>query len=157
MKAPDTLPSSAARFFAIRLKPGEDLLEGIRAVVTQKELRAVAIVSCVGSLTKASLRFANTGRWVERTGHFEIIALVGTVDTNGEHLHIGLADSEGTSLGAHFGPGSSVYTTAEVVLAELTDFDFTSTLCPLSGYEELVVACRNDDGSNGTRPLPPAS
>jgi hypothetical protein len=43
------------------------------------------------------------------------------------------------------------------VLAELTDFDFTRTLCPLSGYEELVVACRNDDGSNGTRPLPPAS
>jgi hypothetical protein len=32
-----------------------------------------------------------------------------------------------------------------VVLAELTDFDFTRTMCPLSGYEELVVAERTPD------------
>jgi len=139
------LPSSASRYYAIRLKPGQDLLEGIRAVVTEKQLRAVAIVTCVGSLTKALLRFANTGKWVERTGHFEIISLVGTVDAKGEHLHIGLADREGISVGAHFGLGSSVYTTAEVVLMELTDFDFTRTLCPMSGYEELVVAQRTPD------------
>jgi predicted DNA-binding protein with PD1-like motif len=140
-----SLPSSAARYYAIRLKPGEDLLEGIRAVVTEKQVRAVAVVTCVGSLTKANLRFANTGKWVERTGHFEIISLVGTVDAKGEHLHIGLADREGISVGAHFGLGSSVYTTAEVVLAELTDFEFTRTLCPMSGYEELVVAERTPD------------
>ena len=136
------LPSSTARYYAIRLKPGQDLLKGIRALVSEKQLRAVAIVTCVGSLTRANLRFANTGKWVERTGHFEIISLVGTVDAEGEHLHIGLADGEGASIGAHFGPGSSVYTTAEIVLVELTDFEFTRTPCELSGYEELVVAER---------------
>jgi predicted DNA-binding protein with PD1-like motif len=140
---PERLPSSGARFFAVRLKPGEDLLAGIRAVVNEKQLRAVAVVTCVGSLTRANLRYAHTGKWVERTGYFEIVSLVGTVDAVGEHLHIGLADSEGVSIGAHFGLGSSVFTTAEVILAELQDFDFSRELCPLSGYEELVIEPRS--------------
>jgi len=133
---------SAARFYAFRLKPGEDLLEGIRAVVNTLELKAVSIVSCVGSLTRANLRFAHTGVFVERTGHFEIVSLVGTVDAKGEHLHISISDCVGTTLGAHFGPGSSVYTTAEVVIAELTDLSFRREMCDKSGYEELIVEKR---------------
>jgi len=134
---------SAARFYAFRLKPGEDLLAGIRAVVDSLGLKAVSIVSCVGSLTRAALRFANTGVFVERTGHFEIVSLVGTVDPKGEHLHISLSDREGTTIGAHFGPGSSVYTTAEIVIAELTDLSFRREMCSMSGYEELIVNRRN--------------
>jgi uncharacterized protein len=134
---------STARFYAFRLKPGDDLLAGIRAVVDSLGLKAVSIVSCVGSLTRASLRFAHTGVFVERTGHFEIVSLVGTLDAKGEHVHISLSDREGTTIGAHFGPGSSVYTTAEIVIAELNDLSFRREMCSMSGYEELIVDHRN--------------
>lgn len=140
---PDRPPSSGGRLYAFRLKPGDDLLEGIRSFVKERQLRAVAIVTCVGSLTRANLRYAHTGKWVEINGYFEIVSLVGTVDPVGEHLHIGLADSEGVSIGAHFGTGSSVFTTAEVILAELEDYDFNRELCTLSGYEELVIEPRS--------------
>ena len=136
-------PSSGARFYALRLKPGQDVALELRKFVDENGLKAVSIVTVVGSLTKASLRFANTGVWVEREGHFEIVSLVGTVDAKADHLHIALSDRHGVTTGAHFGPGSSVYTTAEIVLAELTDLDFTRELCALSGYEELIVKPRD--------------
>jgi predicted DNA-binding protein with PD1-like motif len=136
------LPASSARFYAVRFKPGDDLALELRKFVDARGLKAVSIVSVVGSLTKAKLRFAHTGVWVEREGHFEIVSLVGTIDAKADHLHISLSDGTGVTIGAHFGPGSAVYTTAEVVLAELTDLDFSRELCPLSGWEELVVAAR---------------
>jgi len=142
MSSPAVVPSSVARFYALRLKPGQDVALELRKFVDEAGLKAVSIVSVVGSLTKASLRFANTGVWVEREGHFEIVSLVGTIDAKADHLHISLSDRHGVTIGAHFGPGSSVYTTAEIILAELTDFDFTRELCPLSGYEELIVSPR---------------
>ena len=77
------------------------------------------------------------------TGHFEIVSLVGTLDAKGEHVHISLSDREGTTIGAHFGPGSSVYTTAEVVIAELSELSFRREMCSMSGYEELIVDHRD--------------
>ena len=134
--------SSEARFYAFRLTPGEDLVQGVRRFVAAHSLRAVAVLTCVGSLTRATLRFANADTWIEISGPFEILSLVGTVDEHGEHLHIGLADSEGRCIGGHFGLGSSVYTTAEIVLAELAGFEFRRTPCSLSGYDELTVEPR---------------
>jgi predicted DNA-binding protein with PD1-like motif len=93
-------------------------------------------------LVRATLRFADADKWVEMSGPFEILSLAGTVDEHGEHLHIGLADSKGRCIGGHFGSGSSIYTTAEVVLAELTGLEFRRTPCPLSGYDELTVEPR---------------
>jgi predicted DNA-binding protein with PD1-like motif len=135
-------PASRARFYVIRLEPGEDVVNELRAFVAAKDLKAVSIISVVGSLRSAQLRYANTGVWAEVSGHFEIVSLVGTVDARGEHLHISLSDRTGHTIGAHFGPGSAVYTTAEIVLAELEDLDFTRAPCPKSTWDELVVAPR---------------
>ncbi|SCM75987.1 conserved hypothetical protein [uncultured Pleomorphomonas sp.] len=137
------LPPSRGRFYAVRFKPGEDLLAGLRAFVAERDLQAVSIVTAVGSLTKAPLRLANTGVWETRQGHFEIVSLVGTIDAAGEHIHISLSDRHGVTVGAHFGPGSAVYTTAEVVLVELEDYRFSRESCALSGYDELIVASRD--------------
>lgn len=131
--------ASQARFYALRLKPGQDVVEELRKFVDANNLKAVSVVSVVGSLTKALLRFANTGVWAEVTGHFEIVSLVGTIDAKGEHLHISLSDRTGKTIGAHFGVGSAVYTTAEITLAEFSDLDFRRELCPQSGWEELIV------------------
>ncbi|MNI01287.1 hypothetical protein D3C73_541250 [compost metagenome] len=136
-------PSSGARFYAVRLKPGQDVVKELRAFVNANSLKAVSIVSVVGSLNTALLRYANTGVWAEVSGHFEIVSLVGTIDEKGEHLHISLSDRTGKTIGAHFGEGSAVYTTAEITLAEFTDLSFRRELCPQSGWEELVVEPRS--------------
>ncbi|PZO74103.1 MAG: DUF296 domain-containing protein [Mesorhizobium amorphae] len=137
--------ASGARFYALRLKPGQDVVAELRSFVNDNGLRAVSIVSVVGSLNTALLRYANTGVWKEVSGHFEIVSLVGTIDAVGEHLHISLSDRTGRTIGAHFGLGSAVYTTAEIVLAELTDLGFRREPCPLSGWDELVVESRTDN------------
>ena len=134
--------ASEARCYALRLRPGEDLLQGIRDFVDSHRLRAVAVVTCVGSLTQVKLRFANVDTWVSKSGPFEILSLVGTVDEKSEHLHVGLADTEGCCIGGHLGLGSEIYTTAEIVLAELIHFEFRRTPCSMSGYDELAVEYR---------------
>lgn len=138
-------PSSGARFYAVRLKPGQDVVKELRAFVEANSLKAVSIVSVVGSLNTALLRYANTGVWAEVSGHFEIVSLVGTIDEKGEHLHISLSDRTGKTIGAHFGEGSAVYTTAEITLAEFTDLSFRRELCPQSGWEELIVEPRSSN------------
>jgi len=137
-----TALSSTARFFALRLKPGDDVVLELRKFVNANQLKAVAIVTAVGSLTTARLRYANVNEWDRISGHFEILSLVGTIDAKGEHLHISLSDGTGRTIGAHFGAGSSVYTTAEIVLAELVDFEFDREPCELSGWDELTVSRR---------------
>jgi predicted DNA-binding protein with PD1-like motif len=142
MSSYENAPASGARFYALRLKPGEDVVAELRKFVDANGLKAVSIVSVVGSLNTALLRYANTGVWKEVQGHFEIVSLVGTIDEKGEHLHISLSDRTGVTIGAHFGVGSAVYTTAEITLAEFTDLSFRREPCPLSGWDELVVEKR---------------
>ncbi|MDF0731393.1 DNA-binding protein [Pseudomonas entomophila] len=143
MTTPQYQPiASSARYYAVRFKPGDDLLEELRRFMGAAGLRAATIVTCVGSLTRATLRFAHTGVWTEHTGFFEIVSLVGTLDAQGEHIHIAISDSQGKTLGAHLVPGSSVFTTAEVVLAELPELDFRREPCAQSGYPELIVERR---------------
>lgn len=50
---------SALQVHAIRVRPGQELLGTLQAFVEVKRLRAPFIVTCVGSLTKATLRLAN--------------------------------------------------------------------------------------------------
>src|SRR5262245_29737294 len=75
--------SSSARFFAFRLRPGQDLKTEILAFAGREGIRAGSMVTCVGSLTTVKLRLANRSDTTTRSGHFEIVSLVGTVDPAG--------------------------------------------------------------------------
>lgn len=132
-------PVSSGRFLAIRLEPGEDLIDGVQRARLQIGASAMAVVTCVGSLTKVLIRHANRPEGTRYQGHFEITSLVGTVDPAGEHLHLTITDGEGRAFGGHLLPGSAVYTTAEIVLLILSDIAFTREPCSRSGYDELVV------------------
>jgi uncharacterized protein len=70
------------------------------------------------------------------------VSLVGTLTQDGAHLHVSLADRSGVTLGGHLLDGSAVYTTAEIVLAELPALAFAREHDPESGYDELVVRPR---------------
>ncbi|XP_071324120.1 bifunctional protein GlmU-like [Trachinotus anak] len=134
---------SALQVHAVRFGPGQELLGSLQAFVEQRRLRAPFIITCVGSLTKATLRLANataanTNEVIHLSGRFEIVSLVGTLNPEA-HLHISLSDTEGQTVGGHVLGGLEVFTTAEVVVGEAVDLRFTREMDEHTGFPELVV------------------
>jgi uncharacterized protein len=127
------------RTYALRLKPGQDLRRELETFVAARQLRAGLVLTCVGSLTQAGLRLANARETSFFTGHFEIVSLVGTFSPDGVHLHLSISDTHGTTIGGHLMEGSLIYTTAEIILAELSDVAFHRPTDPQTGYDELEV------------------
>ncbi|SHI68536.1 hypothetical protein SAMN02745146_1384 [Hymenobacter daecheongensis DSM 21074] len=127
------------RTYALRLGPGQDLRQQLLAFTEQHQIRAGAVVTCVGSLTTATLRLANQDGPTVYKGHFEIVSLVGTLSTNGSHLHLAMADSTGRTLGGHLLDGNIIYTTAELVIGVLEELDFRRETDPVSTYKELTI------------------
>jgi predicted DNA-binding protein with PD1-like motif len=133
-------PPSSLTAYALRLKPGDDLRQQLTAFVAAHHLEAGAVLTCVGSLTKVSLRLANQENATQYHGHFEIVSLVGTLSASGGgHLHLAVADSTGRTLGGHLLDGCHIYTTAEIVLGALPALRFTREVDPTFGYRELVI------------------
>ena len=131
--------TSSARFHAIRLLPGDDLLSALEQFVSEHRIRAGWIAGMVGSLSQAALRFAAQPEASLLTDAFEMIALSGTLSLSGTHLHLSIADPQGHMTGGHVMAGCIVRTTCELVIGELTDVAFSRPICHLSGYDELVV------------------
>ena len=53
--------SSNLKVYVIRLKPNQDLFKELDAFVRKNDLKAAFIMTCVGSLTKATIRMAYSG------------------------------------------------------------------------------------------------
>ena len=124
---------------ALRLHPGQDLKIELDQLVKKHEIDAACILTCVGSLTTAVLRFANQENSERLDGHFEIVSLTGVMSRHGSHYHVGIADETGRSYGAHLMEGCKVYTTAEIVIGIMDDYSFLRTFDPQTGYQELEV------------------
>ena len=132
--------ASNARFYTIRLLPGADVVQELLTFVEKKGIQAAAIVSSVGSLSEANLRFANRKEGTLLKGDFETIYLGGTLEAGGRHLHLSIADADGRMWGGHLmKEGSIARTTMEIVIMELTDVIYKREKCPVSTYNELVV------------------
>ncbi|MBC7874143.1 MAG: DNA-binding protein [Ferruginibacter sp.] len=125
--------------YAFRLKPGEDLKEGIEKLVKEKSIKAGWVASTAGSLTDYSIRFANQPGASTGSGHFEILSLSGTVSVNGSHLHISISDSTGKTIGGHLMPGCRIYTTAEIILQATDKYEFSREKDGSTPWEELQV------------------
>uniref|UniRef100_A0A3Q3FIZ3 PPC domain-containing protein n=1 Tax=Labrus bergylta TaxID=56723 RepID=A0A3Q3FIZ3_9LABR len=110
------------------LWPGSGAAGSLQAFVKEAGLKAPFIMSCVGSVTKATLRLANatasnTNEVLHLSGRYEIVSLGGTV-------------------GGHVLGGLEVFTTAEVVIGEATQLQFERELDEQTGFPELVVQRR---------------
>ena len=138
-------PASSGRFFALRLKPHEDLKQRLTAFAKEEKLKAVSIVSCVGSLEQFHLRFANQDNGNLKKGHFEIVSLTGTFSETSSHLHLAVSDSTGQTTGGHLLDQNLIYTTAEIIIVELTDLEFKREVDPTYGYQELSIQKRKKD------------
>ncbi len=130
------------RTHALRLRPGDDLRLALERATREQRLGAGCVVSCVGSLSRARVRLAGGEEVRELGGPLEIVALVGTLSSDGPHLHVALADGEGRVLGGHLLEGCPIHTTAEIVLGELENVRFARELDPATGWKELVIRTR---------------
>lgn len=127
------------KIFALRLKPNQDLKESIKNFVTSNNIEAGFILTTVGSLKQATLRFANQNDRKVLQDKFEIVSLVGTLSTHGIHLHISISDKDGKTIGGHLEKGCLIYTTAEIVIGVSEDFIFVRTGDENTGYKELEI------------------
>ena len=131
---------------------------------------AISIVTCVGSLQQVNIRLASFSKintsddWkmgpnylTSSSKKYEIVSLVGTLEnsynpdnedaadqdiTSYGHIHISIADEEGRVYGGHLMSGCIIYTTAEITLVEIPEFEYHRKPCQVSGYAELSVRPR---------------
>jgi len=123
----------------LRLRPHADLRDALDEFVAVRRLAAGFVLSAVGSLSRASLRYAadDKGTLIERP--LEIVSLSGTLSRDGCHLHASVADGTGAVLGGHVLSGCIVRTTAEIVIGIPAALLFSRNADPETGYRELVI------------------
>ncbi|MCE9658411.1 MAG: DNA-binding protein [Burkholderiales bacterium] len=129
----------------LRLPPGCDLRREIERAVGALPEPSAFVLSGIGSLAEASIRFAGAESPTLLTEPLEVLSLAGSVSAQGAHLHAAVSTAGGSVLGGHLGYGCVVRTTAEVLVAVLPEWKLSREHDPASGYEELVVA-RHQDG-----------
>jgi len=123
----------------LRLQPGDDLRQALETWMGEQQEQAGCVISAVGSLSVAELRFAGAAAATTIRGDLEILSLSGTLSTDGAHLHIAVADSSGAVIGGHLCSGSLVRTTAELVIGLLPEWQFRRERDPATGYAELAI------------------
>lgn len=127
------------KIFALRLKTNMDLKQSLTEFVDLKNIKAGFILTAIGSLKQATIRFANQSNSKIVNEKFEILSLNGTLATTGLHIHISIADKEGKTIGGHLDNGCIIYTTAEIVIGASEEFTFTRNIDEQTGYKELEI------------------
>lgn len=131
------------RAHPLRLLPGIDLKKAIAEHCKAQQIKAGVILSGVGSLSQAQLRFATAKAGTILQGPFEIVSMTGTCSDQGLHVHLSIADSEGKVLGGHLMEGCLIYTTAEIVILDCEEHVFQRSVDPTTGYLELEIKKRS--------------
>ncbi|MBA3329315.1 MAG: DNA-binding protein [Actinobacteria bacterium] len=114
----------------MRLDPGEDVLDALRAAVQEHAIRNAAILSGVGSLDRYHFHVVETtnmppgNTFVQGEGPFDILTVTGLVVDGKVHAHITFSNTE-IAMGGHLEEGCRVLTFAVIVLAEARGADFT--------------------------------
>lgn len=137
------MPQSPIQTLVLRLNPGEDLRSTLTKAFAQlqadQQTTAACIISAVGSLSRAVLRYADQPEGALLEEPLELITLSGTLSPDGVHLHASVATARGDMRGGHVMPGCIVRTTAEIVLAPLPGWVFTREHDARTGFKELVA------------------
>lgn len=126
-------------FLPLRLPPGTDLRRALEALPATHGTDSAFVVAGIGSLVRVSLRYAEAPAAVTIAGPLEIVSLSGSLGAADAHLHVSVSDAAGRVFGGHLGHGSTVRTTAEVLLALLPRGTLTREHDAATGFNELVV------------------
>ena len=121
-----------------RLNPGQDLYLELQKYAVENKLEAAVVLTLIGSLSQLSLRLAAMKEVITLKEEFEILQVSGTISLNGLHLHGSFSKKEGSVIGGHLKAGCLIRTTAEVILVELSEWNFQRKLDEGTGYQELL-------------------
>lgn len=143
MKDEHSVPEFASmKLIPIRLQPGQDLRLALESWTEQEGEGSGWVVSGIGSLSGAQMRWAGRSDPTALHGDLEIVTLQGSLCRDGAHLHATVADAQGSVLGGHLCVGSIVRTTAEILVAHLPQWQLERVADPTTGYRELAIQPR---------------
>jgi predicted DNA-binding protein with PD1-like motif len=131
-------PTTASRMVFLRLDPGEDVLESIRAAVQDQGIRNAVLVSGVGSLDRYHVHVVKTTNlppgnvFFKEEGPYDILTVTGLVLDGEVHAHITFSNPD-RAMGGHLEPGCRVLTFAVVAMMITEDANFSGwdTVGPL--------------------------
>jgi len=126
----------------LRLPPGADLRLSLEELTQAPDAATAFVVSGIGSLNQAKLRFAGAEAETAIEGPLEILSLAGSLAENGAHLHMAVSTADGRVFGGHVGHGNIVRTTAELLLVLLPEWQLSRAPDAVTGYLELQVRAR---------------
>jgi uncharacterized protein len=144
------------RVLALHMDPGIDVLNGLQAALAGQGLRSAVILSGAGSLRRAVLRnvrsipnefpITNANRvFVAKDEPLELLSLTGNVAVRQDgvvvvhgHLVISSGLQDGLAYGGHLVEGSIVFSTMEIILAEIAGVSLTRTMDPITQAAELT-------------------
>ena len=122
----------------VRLKHGEDLMNAIKQICIDQNIKAGVVISGVGCISSGKVRDASGVRIREIDEHCEIVSLNGTVSAARCHIHIALSKEDLSTIGGHLCTGCIVNTTCELVIAELPGIAYDVEADEETGYKELI-------------------
>lgn len=128
----------------LRLHPGDDLRHAIGQVLQQHASGSAFLLSAIGSLVDARLRFAGQAEQTVIEGPLVILGLAGSVTLDGSHLHMSVSDPTGRVAGGHVCHGNIVRTTVEAVLVLPPEWSLTGEIDPATGFTELFIRSHPD-------------
>ena len=140
MKTIQSVNTDKHKIVVGRILPGVDLIQGIKEMCEENEVRFGVITTAIGSLSKSGIVYAvpdETNKmglsYSEPTyfeGPLELLGCQGIVGENEEgefqiHLHGLMGDKNLKIIGGHFLPNENkVLVTAEVTIIEMSQVQF---------------------------------
>jgi predicted DNA-binding protein with PD1-like motif len=121
------------RRFLVKIRPGESLVDGIKALVDKEKIQSAVILSAIGSVKNVHLKDIKSGAKLPITsarlvtheieGPLELLGLTGNIVPGADdkpdcHLHIMASKASGDVIGGHMF-NAEVFATCEIVLVEL--------------------------------------
>ena len=130
------------KVYVLRLNTGKKLKESINEFSLKNKVKAGIILTCVGNVTRAVLRMADTKtvKTFKDKGSYEICSLSGTLEKGYSHLHITISDRNGNVYGGHLKEDTIVGVVAEVIIGELDGIEFTRKFDKKTGFDLLEVS-----------------
>lgn len=127
------------RCIVARLRPGTDLMNGLKELAEEHNIKAAYIPTIIGGVNEAVIEVARpssqspvgvVAKKIELAGPIAICGAQGMICEKQDgsiepHIHITFVDSNGHLHGAHLEAGTApVTTTADIIMQEVLDVKF---------------------------------
>jgi uncharacterized protein len=121
-----TISSGFERVLIIRMKPGTDMLDGLKLAVTENKIRDAVILSGIGSVTDYHYHVVSdknlppAEEFPEASVPMDLTSVQGYILNGRVHAHITLSD-ENSMVGGHLEKGTKALTFFIITIGVLPD------------------------------------